>query len=132
MNAHFTYNFVARTIVGSKRSIDRANKGLSPEYNELTQMLAKQPTFSVTTKLINQKDGKKTYKNLTLSRMEEYISLLSNSEERLREFEAVKKVAEARGSKYPLTKKWFLTTYPEFKENKIIEMQTANLIAEAI
>lgn len=132
MNAHFTYNFVARTIVGSKRSIDRANKGLSPEYNELTQMLAKQPTFSVTTKLINQKDDKKTYKNLTLSRMEEYISLLSNSEERLREFEAVKKVAEARGSKYPLTKKWFLTTYPEFKENKIIEMQTANLIAEAI
>lgn len=131
MNAHFTYNFVARTIVGSKRSIDRANKGLSPEYNELTQMLAKQPTFSVTTKLINQKDDKKTYKNLTLSRMEEYISLLSNSEERLREFEAVKKVAEARGSKYPLTKKWFLTTYPEFKENKIIEMQTANLIAEA-
>lgn len=132
MNAHFTYNFVARTIVGSKRSIDRANKGLSPEYNELTQMLAKQPTFSVTTKLINQKDDKKTYKNLTLSRMEEYISLLSNSEERLREFEAVKKVAEARGSKYPLTKKWFLTTYPEFKENKIIEMQTANLIAKAI
>lgn len=132
MNAHFTYNFVARTIVGSKRSIDRANKGLSPEYNELTQMLAKQPTFSVTTKLINQKDDKKTYKNLTLSRMEEYISLLSNSEERLREFEAVKKVAEARGSKYPLTKKWFLTTYPEFKENKIIEIQTANLIAEAI
>lgn len=132
MNAHFTYNFVARTIVGSKRSIDRANKGLSPEYNELTQMLAKQPTFSVTTKLINQKDDKKTYKNLTLSRMEEYISLLSNSKERLREFEAVKKVAEARGSKYPLTKKWFLTTYPEFKENKIIELQTANLIAEAI
>lgn len=132
MNAHFTYNFVAKTIVGSKRSIDRANRGLSPEYNELTQMLAKQPTFSVTTKLINQKDDKKTYKNLTLSRMEEYISLLSNSEERLREFEAVKKVAEARGAKYPLTKKWFLTTYPEFKENKIIEMQTANLIAEAV
>ena len=63
--------------------------------------------------------------------MKDYISLFSNREERLAEFEAVMQVAEARGAKYPLTKKWFLATYPEFKENEIIEAQTENLIAVA-
>ena len=131
MNRHFTYNFVAKTIVGSKRSIERANKGLSPEYKELTQMLEEHPTFNVVEKVISQKADKKTYGKLTFKRMESYILLLSNSEEKLIEFEAVKKVAEARGAKYPLTKKWFLATYPEYKENEIIEEQTARLIADS-
>ena len=131
MNRHFTYNFVAKTIVGSKRSIERANKGLSPEYKELTQMLEEHPTFNVVEKVISRKADKKTYGKLTFKRMESYILLLSNSEEKLIEFEAVKKVAEARGAKYPLTKKWFLATYPEYKENEIIEEQTARLIADS-
>lgn len=132
MNTHFTYNFVAKTIVGSKRAIDRANKGLSPEYAELTQMLAEHPTFTVAEKVINHKADKKTYNKLTFKRMKDYISLFSNREEKLTELEAVMQVAEARGAKYPLTKKWFLATYPEFKENEIIEAQTENLIAAAV
>ena len=119
MNAHFIYNFVAKTIVGSKRSIERANKGLNPEYTELTQMLAAQPTFTVTEKIINKKNDKKTYSKLTFGRMREYISLAPDSEVKLSEFEAVMAVAETRGAKYPLTKKWFLSQYPEFKETEV-------------
>ena len=131
MNTHFTYNFVDKTIVGSKRSISRANKGLNPEYAELCSKLAEQPTFKVVEKVINQNTNKKTYQKLTFDRMRGYIALLSNSEKRLAELEAVIQVAEARGAKYPLTKKWFLATYPEYKENEILEMQTSNLITKA-
>ena len=40
MNTHFTYNFVAKTIIGSKRAIDRANKGLyNTKYNRARNAL---------------------------------------------------------------------------------------------
>ena len=29
------------------------------------------------------------------------------------------KVADAKGAKYPLTKKWFLKNFPEYKENAV-------------
>ena len=126
------YDFTKKAIVGTKASISRANKGLNPEYAELCSKLADHPDFKVVEKVINQNTNKKTYQKLTLDRMRDYISLLSNSEERLAELEAVIQVAEARSAKYPLTKKWFLATYPEYKENEILEMQTSNLIAKAI
>ena len=65
--------------------------------------------------------------------MEDYIGTQPDSENKLIEFKAVQKVAEARGAKYPLSKKWFLTNYPEFKENEISAEQTKALIeAEAL
>ena len=50
--------------------------------------------------------------------MKEYILTQNRSVEKLLEFEAVKKVAEAKGAKYPITKKWFLNEYPEYKTNE--------------
>ena len=131
MKTKFNYDFANKAIVGTKSSIARANKGLNPEYAELTAKLEKHPDFVVKEKVINSNPTKKTYSKLTLQRMYDYISLLPNSEEKLTEFNAIQKVAEARGAKYPLTKKWFLATYPEFKENEIIELQTTNLITKA-
>ncbi len=119
MKKHFNYNFIEKTIVGSKAAINKANKGINPEYKELSSMLTAHPDFTVVEKTINQKEGKKTYSNLTFKRMEEYINLQDNSKAKLVEFEAIMKVAEAKGAKYPLTKKWFLATYTEYKENNV-------------
>ena len=115
MNTHFTYNFVEKTIVGSKRSIDRANKGLSPEYAELTKMMAEHPDFAVTVKIIKANNNKKTYSNLTIKRMEKYIELQENAEEKLKEFKALQDLGKAMGALYPICKKWFLKEYEEFK-----------------
>lgn len=130
MNRHFNYNFTAKAIVGSNRSIQRANIGLEPEYSELVSMLAAQPTFTVTPKVINQKKDKKTYSNLTISRMREYIKTQPDAEEKIIEFEAVQKVAKAKGATYPLTKKWFLKTYPEYTTKDISSAQTEALVTE--
>lgn len=56
--------------------------------------------------------------------MEAYIITQPNSEANLKEFAAVKIIAEAKGSKYPLTKKWFLQTFPEYKLNEVSEKET--------
>lgn len=129
MNAIFTYNFVNKTIVGTKSAINRANKGLSPEYDMLCKMLADHPDFTVVEKQINHKADKKKYNGLTLPRMKEYIETQPKSEERLREFAAIQKVAAAKGAKYPLTKKWFLATFPEFKENNVSEAEISAEVA---
>lgn len=131
MTNKFNYNFVNKTIVGSKRSIERANKGLSPEYQELTYMLSQHPDFTVVEKVIQVNESKKTYNKLTLDRMKEYIETQANAEEKIEEFEAIKKVAKARGALYPLSKKWFLATYPEYKTNEISTEQASGLLANA-
>lgn len=139
MKTRFTYNFIEKAIIGSKAAIDRANKGKNPEYAELSGMLAAHPDFTVRVKDIQKKEGKKTYSKLTFDRMEEYIRTQFADENalaaKLIEFKAIQKVAEAKGAKYPLTKKWFLNTYPSFKENEVSEQESAEqekaLVAEA-
>ena len=129
MKSKFTYNFPEKKIVGSKRSIERANKGLEPEYSELTGKLAEHPNFNVAVKIINMKEDKNTHKGLGFERMEKFINLLDNSEEVLKEFKAVQEISEARGSKYPSTKKWFFETFPEFKTAKTEEeMEAVSLL----
>ena len=63
--------------------------------------------------------------------MKSYIEAQPNSEKQLKVFEAVKRIAEMKGSKYPLTKKWFLNAYPEYKENEVKENETAKLAADS-
>ena len=129
MNAIFTYNFVNKTIVGTKSAINRANKGMKPEYDTLCEMLADHPDFTVAEKQINHKADKKKYNGLTLPRMKEYIETQPNSKERLIEFAAIQKVAATKGAKYPLTKKWFLATFPEFKKNNVSEAEISAEVA---
>lgn len=116
MKTIFTLNFVNKSIVGTKSAITRANKCLEPEYSELCALLEKHPGFKVEVKKIEQKKDKKTYTGLTFDAMEAYIANLDDSEAKLVEFKTVKKVAEAKGAKYPLTKKWFLKKYTKFNE----------------
>ena len=128
MKKHFNYDFTNHAIIGSKAAIERANKGKNPEYAELSGMLAAHPDFTVRVKDIQRKEGKKTYSRLTFERMEDYIRTQFSDEKTLNaklvEFAAIKKVAEAKGAKYPLTKKWFLAAYPFFKENEVSKDET--------
>ena len=71
-----------------------------------------------------------SYNGLTFAVMKAYIESQSNSEKQLKVFEAVKRIAEMKGSKYPLTKKWFLNTYPDFKENAVKENETNALVSD--
>lgn len=128
MTKRFTYNFVTKEIIGSKAAIARANKGIEPEYTELSNMIKAQPSFSVAEKVV-QKANKKSYHALTIKRMAEYIELHSDSDKRMEEFEAIQMVAQAKGAKYPLTKKWFLAMYPEYKENCVSENEMVTATA---
>lgn len=120
-------NHEDKTLTVSKAFYKKASIYGTPEYNELKAAMRDNEGYGVEFKT----SEKKTYKNLNFKRMEDYIKTQPDSEAKLMEFEAVKMIAEAKGSKYPLTKKWFLLTYPEYKENEVSRSETETLTNEA-
>ena len=119
-------NPIAQSITISKAYYKRACTYGTVEYYEFRTILSENAGFSIEFKVIE----KKTYKSLTFERMAEYIKTQPNSEKQLITFAAVQRIAEKKGSKYPLTKKWFLNTYPDFKENAVKENETNTLVSD--
>ena len=119
--SNITVNRMENTIEVSKAFYNKACKYGTPEYEMLTEATAQNPTF----KIVFKAAKKKTYGGLTLERMQGYILTQPDSEKRLEEFKMIQEVAEAKGAKYPLTKKWFFATFKDYKENKDIFQDTA-------
>ena len=119
-------NLSNNSLTVSKTFYKKASVCGSNEYYELRQAMTENPGFSIVFKAIE----KKTYNGLTFAVMKAYIESQPNSEKRLKVFEAVKRIAEMKGSKYPLTKKWFLSTYPSFKNSSVSEDETTHLTSD--
>ena len=135
----FTINFIEKQIIGTKASFDKASKGFGPIYEELAEKVAKHPDFALIVK--EQKKhttkAKKTYYGMDFAFMKAYISTRKNAEQIMKEYEAVKKMAEDEGiSVYPFVKKWFLGEFDPDKQG--FDMEKAKkeindyLIAEAV
>ena len=127
---YFAIDFTTKTIIGTKTNITKAGRIGSPQYKELCEIMELHPTFSIVAKEIKKNKSKKTYHGLTFQVMEEYIKTQKDSEKMLVKFAAVKRIAETKGSKYPLTKKWFLNTFPAYKVNEISEDETKTLTSK--
>jgi len=60
----FTYDFVDKTILGTKADLKCAGIFGSAAYQELSAMMSAQPTFTVVAKIPKENTNKKTYKRL--------------------------------------------------------------------
>ena len=117
---HITADFAHTTLNMTKSFYNKARKVGSPEYKELREAMADNPTYTIN---IMTNDSKRSYRSLTIERMRAYIKTQPNSEANLATLDRVIAVAEAKGAKYPLTKKWFLETFPEYKESTVSEQE---------
>ncbi len=110
--ARFTIDFFAKTISGTKTSFNKASKGISPFYEELTMKMNAHPTFTLVIKEPKHKSNKakRTYDGMDFAFMEDYISIQGvKTAQIMSEYQAVKAFAkEQKMSVYPFTKKWFL------------------------
>ena len=127
-NTLFSYDFTRKAIVASKTTIKKTRNPENPEYKVLMRMLAEHPDFCVAEKKIDKKDGKQTYKGLTFTRMADYIQMQANSKDEIKKYEAVRRIAKIKGSEYALTKKWFLNTYPAYKERAVVEQEMDEML----
>lgn len=112
-------------VIVSKAFYKRSSVYGTTEYCAMCEAMSNSPNYEIVFKV----SEKKTYHGLTFKIMREYIETQANSDYQLKVFEAVIRVAEAKKSKYPLTKKWFLNTYPEYKLNEVKENETSDLIS---
>lgn len=119
-------NLMAETLTMTKAFYKKASKVGSDEYYELRKAMAENKGF----KIVFKSADKKTYRKLTIEAMADYIKTQPLSAERLIEFAAVQVIAETKNAKYPLTKKWFFETYPEYKQSEVKVSETDTLIAE--
>ena len=126
---HITIDYQTHTLDMTKSFYKKACKVGSPEYRELREAMKENEGYSIN---IVSNDSKRSYRALTIERMREYIKTQANSEENLTTLDRVIKVAEAKGAKYPLTKKWFLLTFPEYKETEVSEEELNSKDASVI
>lgn len=122
--SHISVDFLSNTLSLTKSFYKKACKVGSPEYKELREAISENPDYEI--KVITN-ENKNSHKNLTFKRMVDYIKTQANSEDNLRTMERVMLIADAKGAKYPLTKKWFLETFPEYQENSVSESERNNM-----
>lgn len=115
----FTINFLEKTISGTKASFDKASKGISPIYEELTTKTNAHPDFELVIKEQKHKTAraKRTYEGMDFKFMEAYINIQVNATVLMNEYKAIVKYAnDTKISVYPFVKKWFLGTFDPDKE----------------
>lgn len=106
-------NYQNSTIELSKATAKEASVFKSEAYSELRTIRNEFPTFKVVVKeRARSKKNLKGLKGLNFSFMENYIRTHSDSEARIAEYEKLKN----SGISYFDIKKWFLNTYPIFKD----------------
>ena len=127
MKSHITYSFSDNTLSLTKSFYKKACKVGTPEYKKLCDAFTTHPDAKI---VFIENANKRTYAKLTFERMVAYIKTQANSEDNLRTMERVMLIAEAKGAKYPLTKKWFLETFPEYQENSVSESERNNMDAK--
>ena len=125
-NTHFIIDFFNNTISGTKTSFNKAGKGISPYYQELTEKMNAHPDYELNIKELKKKStkAKRTYEGLDFDFMEDYIRIQKNAEALMAEYKRVKTFAEnSKMSIYPFTKKWFLGNFDADREG--FDMATA-------
>ena len=103
-------NFQNSTIELSKAKAKAASIFDSDAYKELIEVRTQFPNFKVVIKETAKSNGR--MKGFNYDFMENYIRTHSDSEARIAEYEKLKN----SGISYFDIKKWFLNTYPIFKD----------------
>lgn len=119
----FTVDFAAGTIIATKTTLKKAGVPNSAEYKALAKLIKLHPTFTVAEKEIKKATGKATYRGLTDSFINEYISIQDNADVLREQHEKA-----AKQGNFPLVRKWFLNTFKDFDmETAKKELETAKL-----
>ncbi len=108
----------------------KARKPESPEYRVLTELLNCIRISALSKRKSRRSPERRPTKGLTFQTMLDYIRTQTNSEDKIKAYNAVRRIAKVKGCEYPLTKKWFLKAYPDYKETDITAQEIGALLQE--
>ncbi|MDD4510009.1 MAG: hypothetical protein PHY23_03745 [Oscillospiraceae bacterium] len=113
--SNYIINHEDKTITITKDYAKRSSVPGSKEFRELAKLHNTFADYDIQRRTAVIKADKNTHNGLTLAFMEKYISTLSNSEEALKEFEAVKAYYKDSNAYYGKVKAWFLANHNDYE-----------------
>ena len=90
----------------------------TPEYREWRAYRQDFPSAQMVTKTIKRKSDKRTYKNLTYDNMERFLTMQTNGQELIKEFNDQKAIAAIQQNPYRAVLAWFLAKFPKYDKYK--------------
>lgn len=128
MKNGYKIDFASKTITVTKAFMKEAETYDSDAYNTLMILKADLPDMRIIAPKPTRKGRKRD--NLTYANMITFIGCQNNAEILLKEFEQVKELASGQGGNaYQNVKKWFLATFPNYKEIPSFD-EAGNLISD--
>lgn len=128
MKKGYKINFLSGTIEVTKAFMKEAEAYNSTAYNTLMILKADLPNMRIVAQGQSQKAKKRD--NLTYNNMLNFINCQDNAQVLLKEFVQVKELASGQGgSAYQNVKRWFLHTFPNYKEIPSFD-EAGNLISD--
>ena len=108
---YFTYNHIAKKIVGTELNFQKSGIPGSKQDKELMARIEEHPDYSF--EVIKPKKEKNSYKGLKRELMYDYIDCFG-SEEMMVQLQQMKE----DGTGFPAMKSWFLDLFPKFNVEK--------------
>ncbi len=123
-------NHINNTITVTKAFMKKAENFGSAEYKQMMEIKSDAilSTYRIVVRSIKKNPEKESYRNLTYKNMETYISTLNLSTIYMTEYEVAKQRSKIQKSPYKYMVKWFVETFPNYKEAEIFsEAKASNL-----
>jgi len=119
-NSRYEINHFQAKIILTKQFAKAASTLNTPEYMTLLELRRNHPDYTFELREIRKKEGKKSYRNLTYERMEDYIITREGKDsEAHKEFKKIKALSQVQAGPYAYVKSWFLKKYEdEFKKEE--------------
>lgn len=119
-NSRYEIDHINAKVILTKQFAKAASILNTPEYMTLLELRRNHPDYTFELREIRKKEGKKSYRNLTYERMEDYIITREGKDsDAHKEFVQVKKLSQVQAGPYAYVKSWFLKKYEdEFKKEE--------------
>lgn len=128
MKNGYKIDFASKTISVTKAFMKEAETYGTEAYKKLLTLKKDLPDMRIVAPKPTRKVRKRD--NLTYANMITFIGCQNNAEILLKEFEQVKELASGQGGNaYQNVKKWFLATFPNYKDIPSFD-EAGNLISD--
>ena len=124
----YNYDAITNTLTMTASFAKKASQLNTPEYNTVRQLRLDNPGMKI--EKASPKASSNRPVSIPFAKMEDFISLCANSEERLEVFAKIRALSKIQASPYAYVRKWFLENYanyaedPEFDANGFVIVKT--------
>ena len=115
----YNYDAITNTLTMTASFAKKASQLNTPEYNTVRQLRLDNPGMKI--EKASPKASSNRPVSIPFAKMEDFISLCANSEERLEVFAKIRALSKIQASPYAYVRKWFLENYANYAEDPVLD-----------